>query len=324
MTKPILPEGRKAVCLAPMAGFTDAVFRALCRAQGADFTYTEMVSAKGIKYESEKTRALYVPGRDETKLAVQLFGSEPDVMADAVSRVQDELGETLLLIDLNMGCPAQKIVSNGDGSALMREPDKAARIIRAAARVSRVPVTVKFRKGWDEQSANAVSFAVLCEACGASMLTVHGRTRMQQYGGKSDRACIAAVKQAVQIPVLANGDVRSGADARSILAETGCDGVMIGRGALGNPFVFAEVRAALCDKPYTPPCAREKLSTALTHARLEYETKGAHAIVELRKHLIFYLRGMDDAAKLRMRINDCGTLSELEETLLDFMTRADA
>lgn len=313
MTESMFPAGRPAVCLSPMAGFSDRTFRLLCRERGADLVTSEMISAKGLLFMSKKTRALYLPEEGDAPYAVQLFGNEPETLANAVAVVERDLGGQLLAIDLNMGCPAPKIAGNGDGSALMRDPVLAGQIVRATVDAAHVPVSVKFRKGWDAAHENAVEFARVCEANGASFLTIHGRTREQMYSGVADRACMAAVKQAVKIPVIANGDVHSAQTALDTLKETGCDGVMIGRGALGNPFVFEEIICVLTGKPYTPPTWDERRETAMRHARMALNEKGEHAIVELRKHLAFYLRGMHDAAKLRTRINSCKTLEELEQ-----------
>jgi len=313
MTKELFPASRPVVCLAPMAGFSDRTFRLLCRERGADLVTSEMISAKGLLFMSEKTRALYLPEEGDAPYAVQLFGSEPETLGRAVAIVERDLGGQLLSIDLNMGCPAPKIAGNGDGSALMRDPALAGRIVRAVADAAHVPVSVKFRKGWDAAHENAVEFARICEENGASFLTIHGRTREQMYSGIADRACMARVKQAVRIPVIANGDVHSAASALDTLRETGCDGVMLGRGALGNPFVFEEIVCALEGRPYTPPTWEERRETAMRHARMALAEKGDHAIVELRKHLAFYLRGIHDAAKLRTRINSCKTLEELEQ-----------
>ena len=313
MTKSIFPAGRPAVCLAPMAGFSDRTFRLLCRERGADLVTSEMISAKGLLFMSEKTRALYLPQEGDAPYCVQLFGNEPQTLAKAVSIVERDLGETLLSIDLNMGCPAPKIAGNGDGSALMRDPVLAGEIVAATAEAAHVPVSVKFRKGWDAAHENAEAFARVCEENGAAFLTIHGRTREQMYSGIADRACMARVKQAVKIPVIANGDVHDAKSALDTLRETGCDGVMIGRGALGNPFLFEEIVCALEGRSYTPPTWEQRRETAMRHARMALTEKGDHAIVELRKHLAFYLRGIHDAAKLRTRINTCKTLEELEQ-----------
>ena len=313
MNDVIFPAGRPLVCLAPMAGFSDRTFRLLCRERGADLVTSEMISAKGLLFMSERTRALYLPREGDAPYAVQLFGSEPETIARAVAIVERDLGGLLRAIDLNMGCPAPKIAGNGDGSALMRDPVLAGRIVRAAVKTAHVPVSVKFRKGWDAAHENAVEFARVCEENGAAFLTIHGRTREQMYSGVADRACMAAVKRAVSIPVIANGDVHGAASAQDTLRETGCDGVMIGRGALGNPFVFEEIRCALEGREYTRPTLQERRETAMRHVRLALAEKGDHAIIELRKHLAFYLRGRPDAAKLRTRINTCKTLEELEQ-----------
>jgi nifR3 family TIM-barrel protein len=303
------------VLLAPMAGYTDVVFRALCTSFGCDLTYTEMVSAKGLTFGNEKTSDYLSLEEDEVAVGVQLFGHEPDRMADAAKIVSDRLGPRLRCIDLNMGCPAQKIVSNGDGSALMKTPALAGAIVDAVKKASPVPVTVKFRKGWDGDTC--VSFAKILEDSGADAICLHPRTRVQQYEGKADRPAIGAVKAAVRIPVIGNGDVDSGESAVSMIRETGCDGVMIGRGALGRPWIFAEVKAALSGAPYTAPDVSGRLMIALRHAERIESVKGPHGLVELRKHLPRYLHGIRGAAALRTRLNDAKTAAEIREFLLD-------
>ena len=300
------------VGLAPMAGFTDRIFRALCREQGADFAYTEMISAKGLLYGGAATSGLLETDAADRPLIVQLFGREPEIVAAMAARVCAAL-PGVLAIDLNMGCPAPKITGNGEGSALMNEPKQAARVIEACARAVSVPVTVKLRAGWDAAHITAVPFAHMCEESGAQCLALHPRTRAQQYAGTADWRLIGEVKAAVGIPVLGGGDVRTGADAVRLRAETGCDGILIGRGALGDPFIFAEVRAALRDEAYQPPTAEARREMMLRHAAAEAAEKGDRAIVELRKHLSFYLRGMPGAAALRARLNRCETMRELTE-----------
>lgn len=303
------------VLLAPMAGYTDAVFRALCRSFGCDLTYTEMISAKGLTFGNRKTAEYLSLGDDEDAIAVQLFGHEPDRMADAVKIVSDHLGPALSLIDINMGCPAQKIVTNGDGSALMRTPQLAGQITEAVKKASPVPVTVKFRKGWDSDAC--VSFAKMLEESGADAICLHPRTRMQQYGGTADRNAIAAVKAAVQIPVIGNGDITSGDSAVSMLKETGCDGVMVGRAALGQPWIFSEIKAAIEGLPYVPPAVAERLEVAIRHAERIEAAKGPHGLVELRKHLPRYLHGVRGSAQLRTLLNDAKNAAEIRTFLLD-------
>ena len=309
----LFPAARPAVLLAPMAGFTDRTFRSICREFGADVVCTEMISAKGLLFKSEKFRALYEAKPGDEPFFVQLFGSDPAIVAKAAVLIERELGGQLLGIDLNMGCPMPKIAGNGDGCALMQNPALAGKIVEETVRAIRVPVTVKFRKGWDEAHQNAAEFARVCEESGAGALTIHGRTREQLYAGKADRACMAEVKRAVKIPVFANGDVTGGSIALETLAETGCDGVMVGRAALGDPFVFAEIQCALAGRAYEKPSPEQRREIALRHARNALEQKGAHAMIELRKHLAFYARGERGASKLRVRINACKTLEELEE-----------
>lgn len=303
--------------LAPMAGYTDALYRGLCLAHGCSSAYTEMVSAKGLLYDNVKTKALLERAVGETAIAAQLFGSDAAAVGEAVKRLCGERGEEVCEINLNMGCPAPKITGNGDGSALMRDLPLAARVCAAAVQSSSVPVTVKFRSGWDAAHVNAAEFACAMADCGARALIVHGRTRAQQYAGRCDLTVIAAVKAAVHVPVIGNGDVTDGESAKRMLDITACDGLMIGRAALGNPFVFAEIRAALEGTAYTLPSARDRIALCIQHATLSYEKKGSHGLVEFRKHAPFYLRGMRDAAKFRSRLQASKDLQELTGLLLD-------
>ena len=312
------PQTEFPVLLAPMAGVTDLAFREICRAMGADFSYTEMVSAKGLYYGSDRTASLLAASPQERPYGVQLFGAEPEIVSEMAKRLSEEAPEGLALIDLNMGCPARKITGNGEGSALMRDLPRAARIIEATAKASALPVTVKFRKGYDAEHINAVAFARMAEESGASMVTVHGRTREQMYSGRADWDIIAEVKQAVSIPVIGNGDVFSGADALALRAHTGCDGVMVARGAEGNPFLFAEIKAALSGREYTPPTDAERIDAALAHARRLVECRGGRAVIEMRKHVAWYLSGMRGASTLRAQVNRIGSLAELETMLLQY------
>ena len=278
------------LALAPMAGVTDLAFRQICREHGAALTVTEMVSTKALCYQDRKTPRLLALGEDEHPAAAQVFGHEPENMAEGAKIARAVSGCDI--IDINMGCPAPKIVNNGDGSALMRDPALAARVIEAVAKAVDVPVTVKFRKGWDEKSVNCVEFARMAEAAGAAAITIHGRTRAQQYSGKADWDAIRAVKQAVSIPVFANGDVAEPADAVRILEYTGADAVMIGRGALGDPWIFeranALIETGVC--PPLPPFA-ERIGTAVRQIELAAAQKGEYiAMLEARRHVNCYLK----------------------------------
>ena len=293
-----------------MAGFTDAVMRTLCEEQGAAMTYTEMVSAKGLYYGGGKTERLtYIPeGAGPT--AIQIFGSEPKVMAYA-ARELDGLANAVL--DINMGCPVPKVVRSGDGSALMRDPELAYEIVRAVSEASSKPVTVKIRKGFTEDEPNAVEVARAAEAAGCAAVAVHGRTRGQYYGGTVDRDIIRRVKQAVSVPVIASGDVTSAEEGMSMLEETGCDMVMTGRAALGNPWIFRELDAAYRgeDIPPAPPAAERK-AMMIRHLEMLCALKGEDTGVrEFRKYITRYTKGLPGAAALRRRSNDITALGDM-------------
>ena len=298
--------------LAPMAGVTDAPFRALCRAQGAALTCTEMVSAKALVYHDEKTKQLLWSPPDEHPAAVQIFGHEPEVMAEAAPMALAYSGADIL--DINMGCPVGKVIRSGDGSALMRDPELAGRIIEAVVKAVDVPVTVKFRKGWDGGNVNAVAFAQMCQQAGAAAIAVHGRTRVQMYAGRADWDIIRDVKRAVTIPVIANGDIFSGADAAHILRYTGADLAMVGRGSFGDPWLFERLRAALRGKtpPELPPLA-DRVDTALQQFALALEDKGEHiACLEARKHFAWYLRGVPHSGFYKEQISNISAFSDIE------------
>ena len=303
------------LCLAPMAGVADAAFRVVCREQGAAYAVSEMISAKALMLQDSKTRTLLRRFPEDTPLGVQLFGSEPETMADAVKKARDISG--CEIIDINMGCPVGKVVRNGEGSALMRDLPLAGRILEAVVKASDVPVTVKFRKGWDGGSVNAVELARLAEQAGAGALCVHGRTRAQGYSGRADWGIIREVKAAVSIPVIANGDVFEPEDVPRILKVTGADLVMIGRGAMGNPWLFSRGQAALEGREVPPmPGAGERADIAEKQFRLALEAKGEKiACLEARKHLCWYLRGVPYASYAKEEINKAQTAQDVERCL---------
>lgn len=300
-----------------MAGITDQVFRRLCFEQGCDCATTEMVSAQGFltaPKDRNAYRFLLARFPEEGALAVQIFGSKPLFMAQAAERLTDS--GLFTSIDINMGCPAQKVVGGQSGSALMKDPPLAGRIVEAVKRATLLPVTVKMRLGWDEEHKNAVEFARVLEQAGADLITVHGRTRMQQYAGKAEWEAIAAVKQAVSIPVIANGDITDGESALKALQATRCDGLAIGRGALGNPWIFAEIKAAMQGLPYTPPPYAQIVDTAMRQAREMAEWKGQRsALLEMRKHFAWYTAGRRNSAQVRTKVNLAQSFDEVEALL---------
>lgn len=311
---------KHGLLLAPMAGYTDRAMRVVSSACGAELCTTEMVSAKAVVYGDKKTHILARIRADEGAVALQIFGSEPSVMATAAGILQSGYAEDgyvpPVAIDINMGCPVNKIFSNGDGSALMKNPELIFDIVKAVRCAVSIPVTVKIRSGVDASSINAAQCALAAEEAGAALVCVHGRTRAQLYGGKADREIIRNVKQSVQIPVIANGDVTDAQTALAMLRDTGADGIAIGRAAVGNPYIFSEITAALEKDTFAPPSLHDKIEMAKRELRLAVADKGEGiAIPEARKKIALYFKGFRGSAALRAGINSALTFDEVERLL---------
>ena len=314
-------ELKHGLFLAPMAGYTDRAMRLLAKLHGAECTVTEMVSAKAVVFGDKKTFGLARIRTDEGNVALQIFGSEPDIMAEGARILYSEAeahgGVKPIAIDINMGCPVNKIFSNGEGSALMKNPELIYKIVRSVSEAMDIPVTVKIRAGVDSTNINAVECAEAAESGGAKLIAVHGRTRAQLYGGIADREIIKRVKANVRVPVIANGDITDGESALAMLRETGADGIMVGRAAVGNPFIFDEITTALTSGEYTPPTLEEKVNSALHELRLAVEDKGeAFAIPEARKKIALYFKGFRGSALMRAGINSATSYNEAERIIL--------
>ena len=290
--------------LGPMAGVTDLSFRRICKEFGCTTTTSEMISAKALHYQDKKTMTLLEKHSTEVPFVVQIFGSDPYIMAESAKKIEDM--QIADILDINMGCPAPKIVNNGDGSALMKDEKLASEIISSVAKAVKMPVTVKFRAGWDKQNINAVSFALMAEESGASAVTVHGRTREEYYSGKADWNIIKEVKQAINIPLIASGDIFTKTAIENVRNETNCDGVMIARGALGNPFIFSKREFS----------KDEILDTAIRHILYITDAKGEHrGIKEARKHICWYIKGMYGATKIKLAVNSSETKEQMISAL---------
>lgn len=301
-----------------MAGVTDLAFRTLCKSCGADLVVSEMVSSRGLHYKDKKTGSLLKTNAVEAPLVVQIFGNDPRIMAES-AKILEDMG--VCAIDINMGCPAPKIVKNGDGCALMNNEILAGKIAETVVQAVSLPVSIKFRAGWDEAHQNAVHFAKVMESSGAAAVTVHGRTREQFYSGAANWQIIKQIKDAVSIPVIGNGDVKDGMSALSMLQETGCDSIMVGRGALGNPFVFRSIKNILSEKTFNSPTLDEMRSAMLRHIALMRETKPERVgVAEMRKHFAWYLKGLPHASRLKVQAFSAKTYEELANLvqMLDF------
>lgn len=311
-------ELKNKVFLSPMAGVTDLPFRLICKEQECGLLYTEMINGKALCYDDENTKKMLKIENEEHPVAVQIFGSEPDFMGRAAEIMNEYPNE---ILDINMGCPAPKVVKNGDGSALMKNPKLAEQVLKAVVKNSKKPVTLKIRKGWDDNSVNAVEIAKMAEACGISALAIHGRTREQYYTGKADWDIIADIKKNLNIPVIGNGDVFTIEDSINMLDKTGCDAIMIGRGAQGNPWIFKRINHYMNTGEILPePTLNEKISTAIKHLKLAVEEHGEYvAVREMRKHIAWYLKGLRNSARLRDEINKIEDYQEVVSKLEYYM-----
>ena len=307
------------VFLSPMAGVTDLPFRLICKQKGCGMLYTEMINAKALCYNDENTKKMTKIEDEEHPIAIQIFGSEPEYMGRATEILNSHPNE---ILDINMGCPAPKVVKNGDGSALMRNPKLAEEVMKAVVKNSTKPVTLKIRKGWNDQSINAVEIAKIAEQSGISAVAIHGRTREQYYSGKADWDIIKEIKDAISIPVIGNGDVFEIEDAINMLEKTNCDAIMIGRGAQGNPWIFNRINHYMETGEILPkPTAEEKINTAIEHMKLAVEEHGEYvAVREMRKHIGWYIKGLKNSARYRDEINKLtdseGVIMKLRELSL--------
>ncbi len=311
-------ELKNKVFLSPMAGVTDLPFRLICKEQDCGMLYTEMINAKALCYDDENTKKMLKIEKEEHPVAVQIFGSDPEFMGRAAQIMNEYPNE---ILDINMGCPAPKVVKNGDGSALMRNPKLAEEVLKAVVNNSKKPVTLKIRKGWDDDSVNALEIAKIAEASGISALAIHGRTREQYYSGKADWDIIAEIKQNISIPVIGNGDVFTVEDSINMLEKTKCDAIMIGRGAQGNPWIFKRINHYMQTGEILPePTIEEKINTAKKHLKLAVQEDGEYvAVREMRKHLAWYIKGLKNSARIRDEINKIESYEDVVAKLDAYM-----
>ncbi len=311
-------EFKNNVFLAPMAGVTDISFRGLCKEQGCGLVYTEMVSAKALYYGSDNTKKLLRISEEEKPVAVQIFGNDPDIMAKVVEENFNSRDD-ICIVDVNMGCPAPKIVKNGEGSALMKDPKLAAEIIKKLKKVSSKPVTAKFRRGFDDDNLNAVEFALALEDAGVDAIAIHGRTRKQMYEGKADWNIIKEIKEKVNIPVIGNGDVFTPEDALNMKKLTNCDAIMVARGSMGNPWIFKQIQRVLEGKELKKITPEEKIDMCIRHYELAIKNDGYHkAIREMRKHASWYIKGLPNCTELRNKMNILEDSDAVMRLLLDY------
>ncbi|EQK46419.1 MULTISPECIES: tRNA dihydrouridine synthase DusB [Paraclostridium] len=309
------------VFLSPMAGVTDLPFRLICKEQDCGMLYTEMINAKALCYDDQNTKKMLKIEEEEHPVAVQIFGSDPAFMGGAAEILNEYPNE---ILDINMGCPAPKVIKNGDGSALMKNPKLAEEVLKSVVKNSKKPVTLKIRKGWDDNNINAVEIAKIAEASGISALAIHGRTREQYYSGKADWDIIAKIKESINIPVIGNGDVFEVEDAINMINKTNCDAIMIGRGAQGNPWIFKRINHYMKTGEILPePTGEEKINTALKHLKLAIDEHGEYvAVREMRKHIAWYLKGLRGSARLRDEINKIESYEEVVNKLRDYLSHS--
>ncbi|MGL5651974.1 MAG: tRNA dihydrouridine synthase DusB [Paraclostridium sp.] len=309
------------VFLSPMAGVTDLPFRLICKEQDCGMLYTEMINAKALCYDDQNTKKMLKIEEEEHPVAVQIFGSDPAFMGGAAEILNEYPNE---ILDINMGCPAPKVIKNGDGSALMKNPKLAEEVLKSVVKNSKKPVTLKIRKGWDDNNINAVEIAKIAEASGISALAIHGRTREQYYSGKADWDIIAKIKENINIPVIGNGDVFEVEDAINMINKTNCDAIMIGRGAQGNPWIFKRINHYMKTGEILPePTGEEKINAALKHLKLAIDEHGEYvAVREMRKHIAWYLKGLRGSARLRDEINKIESYEEVVNKLCDYLSHS--